>query len=361
MELIGVLIFSMFIKAAVVEMAFAVRGKPSPRSRMKMAQVDADVKAGKRPTVGFGDFLGLLWNDVWADAIAKHKAKVAAGSPAKQPGAASSFLRNWWNDAWARAEAKRTDKQNRTTPDATRPPAQPPGQGQGRGRVAPTGTPQAQGQAQPTSRAPDPARPQPGQPDSSVVEIGTVLACGRCSRGVLRNGVCDRCGQPGDRGGDPAAQPQAGQPDSTKQEQQPEEVDTETPAATSPENQPTDPSAGSDGQSMGVVIPFTRKDSSDMTDAPGEVSGLASAQTYATEMSSAMAAQVPLTEQFMASLQGGGVSGEAVAAAARAQELSAATSAAWAEANEALQRQNVVKEAYQATPEAGNKEFVTSE
>ena len=135
----------------------------------------------------------------------------------------------------------------------------------------------------------------------------------------------------------------------------------QTPATPSPDNQQANSPTGSDGQPMGVVLPFTRKDSSDMTDAPGEVSGLASAQNYATEMSTAMANQVPLTENFVASLQGGGVSGDAVAAAARAQELSAAASAAWTEARAALDRQNTVREAYQATPEAGNKEFVTSE
>jgi hypothetical protein len=112
---------------------------------------------------------------------------------------------------------------------------------------------------------------------------------------------------------------------------------------------------------MGVVIPFTRKDSNDMTDAPSEVSGLSSAQNYAAQMSARMSDQVPRTESFVASLTGADVSGEAVDAAVRAQELSAACSQAWAEANEALQRQNVVKEAYQSTPEAGNKEFVTSE
>ena len=111
MELIGVLIFCLFVKAAVVEMSYAVRGKPSPRSRMKQAQVDADVKAGRRPTVGFGDFLALLWNDVWADAIKNHNAKKAASpAPAKKPGPASSFFRNWWEDAWASAEAKRAEK-----------------------------------------------------------------------------------------------------------------------------------------------------------------------------------------------------------------------------------------------------------
>ena len=94
---------------------------------------------------------------------------------------------------------------------------------------------------------------------------------------------------------------------------------------------------------------------------PGEVSGLLTAQQYAAQMSTAMANQVPMTESFMASLTSAEVTGDAVAAAARAHELSAAASQAWTEARTALDRQNTVREAYAAVPEAGTKGFVTGE
>ncbi|PRY24028.1 hypothetical protein [Pseudosporangium ferrugineum] len=47
-----------------------------------------------------------------------------------------------------------------------------------------------------------PAQPDPAGPD--VAEVNPVRGCPRCSRGVLRNGLCDRCGRPDDPRTDPA-------------------------------------------------------------------------------------------------------------------------------------------------------------
>ncbi|MEN3308966.1 MAG: hypothetical protein V7603_5168 [Micromonosporaceae bacterium] len=92
--------------------------------------------------------------------------------------------------------------------------------------------------------------------------------------------------------------------------------------------------------------------------APGEVTGLVSAQQYAAAMSEAMASQTQTTEQFVASLNTAGVNGEAVAAAQRAQELSTQASAAWTAAAAALHRQDMVRQAYALAPDAGGKRFV---
>lgn len=91
----------------------------------------------------------------------------------------------------------------------------------------------------------------------------------------------------------------------------------------------------------------------------GEVTGLATAQTYAAGMNNACASAAVDAETFAAVLAGQGVVGPAAAALARAQELSAAAGAAWADVGAALDRQTVVKEAYAAVPEAGTKQFVT--
>lgn len=90
-----------------------------------------------------------------------------------------------------------------------------------------------------------------------------------------------------------------------------------------------------------------------------EVTGLVTAQRYAAGMSSAYAQVADQTAQFVAGLGGPGVEGPAVAAVHRAQELTQAAGAAWAEANTALGRQTVVKEAYSSAPDAGGKAFMT--
>lgn len=93
--------------------------------------------------------------------------------------------------------------------------------------------------------------------------------------------------------------------------------------------------------------------------APGEVTGLASAQAYAGDMAQAYATAVSGAASFAAGLGGYGVDGPAVAAAARAQELTAQAGAAWAEASGALDRQGAVRDAYATAPETGSKAFVT--
>ncbi|MEV4212654.1 hypothetical protein [Micromonospora sp. NPDC049662] len=93
----------------------------------------------------------------------------------------------------------------------------------------------------------------------------------------------------------------------------------------------------------------------------GEVTGLATAKWYAERMATDMTSQVSRTEMFVAFLTTVGVTGRAVEAAARAQELSAAAGEAWLAASAALRRQDTVREAYVAVPGAGTKQFVTSE
>jgi hypothetical protein len=94
---------------------------------------------------------------------------------------------------------------------------------------------------------------------------------------------------------------------------------------------------------------------------PPEVTGLGTAQHYASAMHGALAEAVPQVGAFVDSLTGNGVAldAQAVAAASRAQELTVAAEAAWARATAALGRQTTVREAYAAVPDAGTKQFVT--
>lgn len=92
-----------------------------------------------------------------------------------------------------------------------------------------------------------------------------------------------------------------------------------------------------------------------------EVTGLTSAQTYVGQMRTAMEGSVSGAEQYVAAVQGGGVTGPAVDSAHRAMELQQQAAQAWAEAETELSRHMQVREAYEANQGAGSREFVTSE
>lgn len=101
----------------------------------------------------------------------------------------------------------------------------------------------------------------------------------------------------------------------------------------------------------------TRERRDDMS----EVTGLGSALAHAQEMRRAHEESIAGAEQYLAGLEAGGVSGEAVAAVRQAMEAQQQAAAAWATAEQALSRQVTVREAYAANPGAGTREFVTSD
>lgn len=92
-----------------------------------------------------------------------------------------------------------------------------------------------------------------------------------------------------------------------------------------------------------------------------EVTGLASALAHATAMRQAYEESTASAEQYLAGLENGGVSGEALAAVQQAMEAQQAAAASWAQAEATLQRHMAVKEAYDANRGAGSREFVTAE
>lgn len=92
----------------------------------------------------------------------------------------------------------------------------------------------------------------------------------------------------------------------------------------------------------------------------GEATSLPSAMRYANSMGTALAGQAQHVEIFVGTLRAAQVSGAAVTAALRAQELTTAAAAAWTSAHEALNRQTIVREAYGAAPESGSKGWLTN-
>src|SRR5690606_685618 len=79
-----------------------------------------------------------------------------------------------------------------------------------------------------------------------------------------------------------------------------------------------------------------------------EVTGLISALTHAQQMRQAYEESTASAEQYLAGLQAGGVTGEALAAVQQAMEAQQAAAASWAQAEATLQRHMQVREAYEA-------------
>lgn len=92
-----------------------------------------------------------------------------------------------------------------------------------------------------------------------------------------------------------------------------------------------------------------------------EVTGLISALTHAQQMRQAYEESTASAEQYLAGLQAGGVTGEALAAVQQAMEAQQAAAASWAQAEATLARHMQVREAYEANRDAGSREFVTAE
>jgi hypothetical protein len=81
---------------------------------------------------------------------------------------------------------------------------------------------------------------------------------------------------------------------------------------------------------------------------------------YAHSMGEALADQSQHVETFVGTLRAVDVSGAAVTAALRAQELTTAAAVAWVRVHDALNQQTIVREAYGAVPESGTKRWLTN-
>lgn len=95
--------------------------------------------------------------------------------------------------------------------------------------------------------------------------------------------------------------------------------------------------------------------------ANAETTGLQSALAYTSAMAETTGEGVSSVETSIAALENGEVGSAVTGPLAQAQEHLAAAQAAFKEANDALTQHINVQEAYNATPDAGNKQFVTAE
>lgn len=93
----------------------------------------------------------------------------------------------------------------------------------------------------------------------------------------------------------------------------------------------------------------------------GETVSLTSAMSYAESMAAAAEAGVASVEQSMAHLTTGEVTGEALTHLATAQEALSSAASAFTAAHQELLSHQSVQDAYNATPDAGNKAFVTGD
>lgn len=296
------------VRRLFVDGAYAIRGKTPPSYQVRLAKLAAkgSQAAARRPArYGSTDYVRDLWHDAWEDARAKRVAKRTGGVPA-EPVAA-------------------------TGPAAPAVPAGP---------VAP-----------PAEPGPAPAGPAPYRP---TFEEGCLpnLTGGRDLH------VFRRHAKPGDHCAC-GLQRLVGSP--------------VAPAPKDPAPAAEPVADGGDERPLAPVTElFPHKEEDPNMTAPttlgnghqppsGEVTGLASAKAYAAQMAAAYSGAASSVETFTSSLQDSGVSGEALTAAAQAQEAQEMAAAAWQRALAALSQQDTVAEAYSATPGAGSREFVTSE
>jgi len=93
----------------------------------------------------------------------------------------------------------------------------------------------------------------------------------------------------------------------------------------------------------------------------GETAGLGSAIRFATGMANSMRDAAARTETSIASLTGSEVGPGPIAVLQQAMEAAANAAAAYDAAKAELEKQLSVKEAYDATPDAGNKQFLQND
>lgn len=183
---------------------------------------------GAAPAPGFKDYASTLWSDLWADAKLRHDRERAK----KRPDGGRRLrdvLKDWYN--WTKNPLGENDPANPRPGDVDPAPVPDPATAPDpqAGQTPPPdpnarNCPECGGQLiehpdgwwhpgrQPCPvdgrtdpyagppPPPDPAATPTPAPDPSVVDMEPVLACSRCARGVIRNGKCDSCLEPDDRG-----------------------------------------------------------------------------------------------------------------------------------------------------------------
>jgi hypothetical protein len=332
--MIEMLILSMIlakvVQNGVVDISFAVRGKPSPRYA-------AAQKRSWRPSGAAARYFGQLWQDSWADALEKHNTRrtnATTKTPRTRSAAGRFFagiaqdkrraVRRSWDERWERADEKRREKTTRPRPGQETVP----------GQVVPN--------------AQDEDRPQDGDGDRPEPDPQPVPA---------EDGTTDQ--------DEPIVQPDPSQrdcrnctPDRHWHDQYCLVVGDDLWIGEDEQDEQDGPDFGPDQDISPTARPTTEEGPTMTTMPTTEVVGLESAIRFCEDSSQAYTAMVYSIEQTRAALANGDVSGPAADAFDQAMEMSAAASAAMVTAAEEMKKHRVVAEAYDAVPGAGTREFV---
>ncbi|WP_327029692.1 hypothetical protein OG989_04000 [Micromonospora sp. NBC_01740] len=122
---------------------------------------------------------------------------------------------------------------------------------------------------------------------------------------------------------------------------------------------PQQPAATDDRPDARIYQFPTVKTIEEITMATSEVTGLSTALAFAAQTAAVHASFSSAgTENYVAALAQHGVGDGTIGSARDAMEKSAIAAAAWEQHRDDLAAQHTVKEAYQGSPDAGNKEFL---
>ncbi|MFI5833234.1 hypothetical protein ACIA5A_06105 [Micromonospora sp. NPDC051300] len=300
-----VLVFALMLQRGVTDGLYAYRGKPNPRYELKKARAQA---AGQpvpaQPRYMTGDWFKDLYSDSLAANTDRRRAK-------------------------AKAKAQPVD-------DMLDVVAEP--------KPAPT----------PSDGKPTPA----ARPSDAAGRVAAGVSEARAKQRPVGVTTCDRCGR--------EQHIDAMTPVTNGSQVQMWCNRHDIPAAPTPtpDTKPTaspDPTPTGGQPKLATVIPmFPILKETAMPNA--EITGLPTAIAFAQGMANAhRAASTAGGEQYVAALRSFEVGDGTIATVASARELSAQAAAAWERAADEIGKQNTVKEAYQAVPDAGNKRFVTGE
>lgn len=349
--LIAALIVWWTLRRLLVDSAAAIRGHAPPRWNGTAARGG---RGGSR-RYGARGYMADLWSDAWQDARARRVAKREAGAAT---GGSQAGTSRWsrlrqavgarWEAAWGRWEARQNNRRGRGQSQA--PPGDDPRTGPSAGRPE-TGQP-GKGQSGPQQT------PKAGDPDNPAGGTGP-RTTGASSRPDPQQPTAGR--RPA--GGDNQDQNQdggRGKPGTDSKDP------TRVLDARRIGNRWVTESDHGRGTKAGPNPNRQRPGRDNQPPTTGgkpmaEATGLTTSIAYAADMSKANEANVAEAEGWAASLQAQGVSGPAVEAAHRAMEAQQQAAEAWRQAKGALDAHLGVKEQYDAHPDAGSREFVTSE
>lgn len=318
--IIAVMVVYWVVRGGLADLVAAARGGTPER----VAEGRARARGGR---YGLRSYMGDLWGDAWRVARARREKRVEQRlEHIREHGPGPTWRQRAserWSAAWGRWEARMADRWQERR-DGQRPAPEP---------VAPTTT----------------DRDRPGGTQERTQEPRV---------DAERVGQEDEQREPAEpQTGDDPGSPGAGRPGPPRRGDQ---DDAARPGQSGPEL-----TARPTGDGRWVVDPDphrageTSRERRD--DDMAEVTGLASALAHATAMRRAYEDSTADSEQYLAGLESGGVTGEALAAVQQAMEAQQQAAAAWARTEAILQRHMQVREAYEANRDAGSKEFVTSE